>query len=52
MIKILIRVMLVAASACMVIGNLRNSKWALTASALFLISNITALVYNELRRKT
>ena len=44
--KTLIRVLLIAASACMVWGNWHNGPAPLTASVLFLTANALALVVN------
>lgn len=44
-----IRISLCAASACMIWGNLHTNAPALTASFLFFISNVAALIYNEMK---
>lgn len=44
--KTIIRILLVLASLCMVIGNWRGTAMALTASGLFLLANVLALAYN------
>jgi hypothetical protein len=49
--KLFIRILLVIASLCMVIGNWNGSLMAYAASGLFLTANIASLIYNELRRK-
>lgn len=46
MMKMTIRIMLVVASLCMVVGNWHGTVWALSASALFLLANLMALVIN------
>jgi hypothetical protein len=48
--KLLIRIMLCLASACMIWGNLHTSIPALMASLLFFISNVAALIYNEVKK--
>lgn len=41
-----IRIILIMASLCMVIGNWHGTLWALMASALFLTANIMAFIVN------
>lgn len=47
--KTLIRVTLILASLCMVIANWNNGFFALAASVLFSLANISSLIYNELK---
>jgi hypothetical protein len=45
--KVVIRIILVVASASMVLGNLHNPKVSLlAASSLFLAANLMSLIYN------
>jgi hypothetical protein len=44
--KVMIRVLLVSASACMVAGNWEAKPESLLASCLFLVANLMALVMN------
>lgn len=45
-----IRLTLCAASACMIWGNIHNLGPSLMASLLFFIANVSALVYNEIKK--
>lgn len=47
--KLTIRIVLVLASLCMVIGNWKHGFFPLSASFLFLSANVASLVYNELK---
>jgi len=45
--KTVIRLMLIAASSCMVLGNAHGKMtWALAASGLFFMANGLSLAYN------
>jgi hypothetical protein len=44
--KTTIRILLVLASLCMVIGNWHGTVMALSASGLFLVANLLAFGYN------
>jgi hypothetical protein len=46
-IKFFVRILLVTASGCMVLGNLHRSGELLTASILFLSANVISFVWNE-----
>jgi len=48
--KVLIRLLLVSASACMVAGNWEAKPESLAASCLFLMANAMALVMNGWRK--
>lgn len=48
--KALIRSMLVVASSFMVVGNLNNNGYSLTASIFFFTANLTAFIYFDARR--
>jgi hypothetical protein len=47
--KLIIRILLVLASLAMVIANWHNGFFALIASILFLVANVSSLIYNELK---
>lgn len=49
--KFTIRVMLILASLCMVLANVKMGMFALAASLLFLLANLSSLVYNIVRKK-
>lgn len=50
-VKASIRVMLVVASLNMVIGNWNANPNSKVASALFLLANLSALAWNDVRKK-
>jgi hypothetical protein len=50
--KMTIRIMLILAPLCMVVGNWHGTLWALMASILFLMANTMALIVNLKKGKS